>query len=350
MNILLIAILVVVAALAFVEEYIPHTVKKVAAAVLVLILILMSGLKGIETTADASVYENMFFNNDSLLIEVMTEPTYIYISRLVLLFGGTVTVVFFIYALISIPMKVSVVWKMTPYFFTALIVYIGMYYPLHDVVQIRAGVATAFVMLSVIPYTNRKYLLSAILWLCAFLFHYSSVAFLPVYVIGNMGMNKYWRWALAFAVVASLALSVLGLNLFSLLPASWVTGKLDVYERGAEIGDAMFQPYTPYKQISYLGEFALFFVYLFYYDCIAEKTRYASVVLKSIALSMIYFAVFASIPVLGFRMHELLAVFSIIGYSYIVYLVNPGWVAKAGILVITFIAFLIQMLNDAYFI
>ena len=176
MDALILSIFAVVVMLSFLEDYMPSWQKMVALLSIGIALILISTFKPM-TTADAINYETYFYQNDDTLVEMSIEPTYIYLSRFVMALGGEVVVMFFIYAMLSIPLKLAVLWKCTPYIFTAMIVYVGIYYPLQDAVQIRCGVATAFLLLAIVPLVKQQYFKAFVLMIVAALFHYSSLAF-----------------------------------------------------------------------------------------------------------------------------------------------------------------------------
>lgn len=71
----------------------------------------------------------------------------------------------------------AIINKMTPYLFSALVIYIPVYYELHDLVQIRAAVAGAFLMLALYLYADKRYLYTTLAFIAAIMCHYSSAVF-----------------------------------------------------------------------------------------------------------------------------------------------------------------------------
>ena len=337
MDILILSIFAIVVVLAFLEDYMPSWQKMLALMVIGIVLICLATLKPM-TTADATTYEYYFFFNDDDLIEIATEPTYIYLSRLVLAFGGEVVVMFFIYAMLAIPLKLAALWKCTPYIFTAMIVYMGIYYPLHDVVQIRCGVATAFLLWALIPLAKRQYFMATGLTFVATMFHYSSLAFLPVLLIGNIRITKYWKIFLGVSIPICLILYLLNLGAISLLPSSFIEGKMDLYKEMSEAGD--WEVYIPYKQLTFLAEFALLYLFLFFYDTIEEI----------LVLEMAFITLFSEIPVLGGRLHDLFGMFNALAFTCCLYCIKPRYVARIGITVFSLGYYLIQMFDHMYFL
>ena len=346
MNIIILSIFAIVVVLSFLEEYMPSWQKQLILLAIGIALICTSTFKPM-TTADATTYEYYFYFNDDELIELATEPTYIYLSRLVLAFGGEIGVMFFIYALLAIPLKLTMLWKSTPYVFTAMIVYLGIYYPLHDAVQIRCGVAAAFLMWALVYLAKKRYLFSVGLTLCATLFHYSSLVFLPVILVGNIKIDKYWKILLGAAIPICLALYVLHLSAISLIPGSFIEGKLDLYKEMSDTGD--WAMYVPYKQVTFLAEFGLLYLFLIYYDSIEQNCIYAPILIKILVMEMAFITLFSDIPVLGGRLHDLFGTFNALAFTCTLYCIKPHYVARIGLTIFALTYYLIQMADNMYF-
>ena len=151
MHLLISGLFAVTVVMAFLEDYLKELHKIVILAVLATLMIVLATTKSIDHTADGTIYEHIFYNNDEILTQLTTEPTFLWLSRLVLALGGGLIWMFLIYALIAIPTKMKVLYGMTPYIFTALIIYIPIYFELHDMIQIRAAAACAFLLAALQP-------------------------------------------------------------------------------------------------------------------------------------------------------------------------------------------------------
>ena len=213
MDIIILSIFAFVVGLAFLEDYIPSWQKVLVLMAIGMALICISTFKPM-TTADAGTYEYYFYYNENEIVEAAIEPTYIFLSRLILSYGGDITVLFFIYAMLAIPMKLAAMWKLTPYVFTAMMVYIGINYPLHDVVQIRCGVASAFLLWSLYHFEKRRYLKVLLLFLCAIAFHVSSAAMIPIYLFGKIKITRFWRIMLAVTIPVCILLYIIHIGSF----------------------------------------------------------------------------------------------------------------------------------------
>jgi hypothetical protein len=346
MNTIILSLFAIVVVLAFLEDYMPSWQKQLILPAFAIAMVCISTFKPM-TTADAGTYEYYFYYNDDDLVELATEPSYIHLSRLVLSMGGEVVVMFFIYAMLAIPMKLYVLWKCTPYIFTAMIVYIGVYFPMHDVVQIRCGAATAFLLWALVPLAKKQYLKAIGLWIVAILFHYSSFAFITVLLVGNIKVTKHWKYLLGAAIPICLAMYVMHISAISLIPGSFIEGKLDLYKEMSDSGD--WDMYVPYKQLTFLAEFVLLYVFLFFYDTIEKHCIFAPILVKILVIEMGFITIFSDIPVLGGRLHDLFGMFNALAFSCSLYCIKPRYVARIGIVIFALGYYLIQMSDQMYF-
>lgn len=347
MDALILSIFALVVVISLAEDYLPVWQKALALVTIGIALVCISTFKPM-TTADASNYEAYFYLYDDTIVELSVEPSYRYLSRLYLSFGFGITAIFLTYALLAIPMKLALLWKLTPFVFTCMIVYMGIYYPLHDVVQIRCGVATAFLLFAMVPLEKRQYFKALLLTLVAAIFHYSSLAFMPIFLLGNMKVGKYWKWLLGISIPICLALYIAGFSVFSFIPSSMTEGKLDIYKDMSDMG-LWGKNYVPYKNLIFAAEFSLLYFFIYYYDTIKEHCTYAHILIKVLALEMGYFILFAEVEVLGNRLHELFGMFNVLAYTQCLYCIKPRYVVRIGLAVFALAYYLIQMYSDVYF-
>jgi len=346
MDILILSIFAIVVVLSFVEDQLLSWQKMLILIVIGIALICISAFKPM-TTSDANTYEYYYYYNDDIIVETATEPTYIYLSRFFLSFGFGVVAMFFTYALLSVSLKLYAFLKTTPYIFTVLIAYVGIYYPRQDVVEIRCGAAAAFLLLALIPLAKKQYLLATGLTIVATLFHYSGLAFLPILFVGNMRIGKYWKYLLGAAIPICLVLYTIGFSAVSLIPSALIEGKLDLYKEMTEAGG--WTEYVPYKQLTFLVEFALLYIFIFFYETIERHCIYAPILIKILAMKMGLLTMFAQIPVLGGRLDDLFGIFTALSLTCCMYCIKPQYAVRIGIVVFSLTYYLIQMFDHLYF-
>lgn len=322
---------VIAAALSFVEERLSDRVRTLTLVGFVLAMITMATFKDIATTADAENYVEYFYNNDDPLIELMTEPTYIYLARFLILIGVGIVPLFFIYAVITIPVKLYALQHMSPYIFTALMVYIPVYYLLQDVIQIRAGAAAGFLLLSLYMTCEKRYAWAATALVVGTLFHYSCMVFLPVMLWRNRSLGVVLRCVLGTLVPLGFLMYFMGIDLLSFLPSTFMGGKVDFYKESAETGGDWSEYIVPYKNLYLLVKCLLLFLCLIFYNTIKSHSKYVDTCLIMLGLSIFICVSMATIPVVAGRISDLYGLTDAITFTFILYFVKPSWLVRCFI-------------------
>lgn len=333
--------------MAFLEDYLKEIHKIVILAVLATLMVLLATTKSIDHTADGTIYEHIFYNNDEILTQLTTEPTFLWLSRLVLALGGGLIWMFLIYALIAIPTKLKALYGMTPYIFTALIIYIPIYYELHDLIQIRAAAACAFLLLALNPLSDKRYWTATLLMIIAILFHYSSVVFIPFLFIGNRQLGYNSRLVVACVIPVCFVIYLMGKDLFSLIPSSILGGKLDYYQKTSEKGE--WEMALLYKNVYFMLKVAMMYLCLYFYNHIVENNRLAPLLLNLFLASILSPMLFSTIPVIASRVSDMYGIIDCIVFTFALYLFSPRYLARFGILIIGIYMLIYHMMSDDYF-
>ncbi len=318
-------------ALCFIEDRLPRAVRVSALLLMAMVMIGMSTLKDIDTTADALTYVEYFTNNDDPLIELMTEPTFIYLSRLLIALGLGIEVLFFIYAVVAIPNKLAVITRLTPFAFTAMLIYVPAYYLLQDVIQIRAGAATSFLLVSLYLSCEKRHFWASLAFLAAILCHYSAIVYFPVLIWANRSLSLPLRLVLGSLVPIGFALYFMGMDLLSFLPSSLTEGKLDFYKESAETGDGWSSYTEPHKKIYLLAKCALLLICLLFYGTISERNKYVPSCLLMLAASIFVSITMARIPVIAGRVGDLYGITDAVSFTFCLYFIRPAWLVRVGI-------------------
>lgn len=349
MYIFLFVLFLVVAFLSFLEDSINERNRWCILAVMIPFMIFAATFKDVSVVADSEAYESMFYDNDNPLVEIATEPTYVYLSRLVLMFNGGIACMFFVYAMISIPTKMWAIGKMTPYFFSALVIYIPVYYELHDLVQIRAAAAGAMLMLTIYNYVvgNKKNMLLS--FVVAILFHYSSISFLPVLLFGKYMTGKRTRNTLAIVVPIGFILYLTHRDLFSLMTFSSIGAKVEYYKDSAEIGGNWSEMLAPYKNLYFLIKCAFLYLYIFYFDFLKRQSKYFTFICVIEAGSLFWLLSMATIPVVATRISDLYGIIDAIFFTFVFYIVEPKIAVRICIIAVGLYMYVYNMLNSNYF-
>lgn len=159
------------------------------------------------------------------------------ISETIKKIGGDSYYLFIFYALMGITTKFFAIKKMSAFPLLSILVYIGYLYPLQELTQIRAGVASGFILLSIYQKNNKKILYSILFMACAIFFHYSSFVVIPILFLNPKKFNKlFYFLAIILSYGGSIYLSAILESVMNYLPAI-IKWKIMAYggEKGTEL-------------------------------------------------------------------------------------------------------------------
>ncbi|WP_338577904.1 EpsG family protein [Erwinia sp. E_sp_B04_9] len=272
-------------------------------------MILIAGFRPVGIDNDSYAYEsalNAFFNNEYEI----KEPAFILFSELTeVLFNKDVTALFLMYAISAITLKSYCIYRYADLPLMSLMIYIGMYFILHDMTQIRVGVAAAFFLLAIpdlITGSNKRYVIKISL---AIFFHYSAFLLLPLIFLKNKKISIYFYFLLPFITLASVILigdmHPILIKLFSFFPAP-LGPKAVNYIINLEL-------YGRFDNINIFSKSTLFVLSIFMlYTIVMLKMEHKEhnhiIFYKIMSLMLTLFYLCSSVPVLASRAFELLGV------------------------------------------
>ena len=162
-----------------------------------------------------------------------------------------------------------------------------------------------------------------------------------------MKINKYWKYFIGAAIPICLILYFAGISALNFIPESLIGGKVDYYKESSETGAGV--ECIPYRQMTFIVEFILLYVFLFYYETIEKHCIYAPILIKALVLEMGYLVMFSEIEVLGNRFHEIFGMFNVLAYTQCMWFIKPNYVVRIGLAAFSLTFYLAQMYNDVYF-
>lgn len=335
----LVAILLIACILVYFEDYMADVKWNIYIGMGVL-LVLIAALRPLGMDNDSENYEIYFLNYDTPIFENFVEFSYRFLSKWLYFLFKDVHSIFFLYAAIGITLKFIAIRRLTPLIFLSLAVYLGNYYILHEFTQIRAGIASGLLLLSIKPLSEGKRLHAMVYMLVALFFHYSSIIMLPMLLLSNKEMSFKWRVIWMMIVPVGYVAYFMHVGITS-LPIPYIQEKMDMYEElrdknivGEDIN--VFNLVFLTKIIIYM--------YLFYmYDTIKVYNKYLPIMLKITGFSIFSFIALSSIPVIAFRVSELYGIIDIILFTNIFYTVRPAWLARTIVIVIGISMFFINV-------
>jgi len=231
---------------------------------IVFLLFIIAAFRPVGIDRDSLAYQNAiqhYIETDFKDFDfTLFEPTfYVIILFSKWLFPDPVRGVFVLYAGIALLIKACAVQRILGRSFFALFVYVCLFYFLHEMTQIRAGIAIGIFILSIDDIEKRKPLHYYIKSLIAISFHYSADLMVPLYFMNKRTIIFY------FLPVVSVLFTLLVPNeefigfltkCFSILPVMY-SAKL--------IGYLLYHSPNNISLVSLFFTSKIFIFYLLYY-------------------------------------------------------------------------------------
>lgn len=295
-----------------------------------LFLAVVAGFRPAECCSDFSTYVGYYMDLDKLSL-INLEPTFFLIANISRgIFDGPIGI-FLIYAFVGVFSKGWAIKRISNFYLLSLIIYSATYFLLHEMTQIRVGIASSILLLSVPAIYERTLLKFLFFVVIGTLFHYSFVLFAFCYFLDPKTIKPgYYILLILFGYVGHFW----GVDIIStlkLIPVPFIASKIDAYNTLMKIGNAsninLFSVVVLYR-------LALLTVLLWKSKILYENNRYAIILVKIYACSMFLFAFFSTLPVLSFRVRELLGIVEVILIPFLIYIIKERHVAFALILLI----------------
>lgn len=312
-------------------------INKVIFFCLILSLIILAGFR--DSTVDRDYHVYLFYWQ---LRQVDVEISFVILKNFLKNYLNLPFATLLItYAILGVTTKLIGIKRISPFFYLSCLVYFSHYYLLHELTQIRAGVATGFFLIALYYLYERKAEYFIFFVICAGFFHYSAFIALPLWFIRKDSKNIYIYTLL---IPIGYILHFIGGNVFSHIPIPYIQEKAEVYQKlqDLSIGDADKINVFNYM---FLSKIAILLVLLFNAKKIYLQNQYIYLLLKIYAISLAAFPGLSAVPASAFRVQEFLGVVEIILIPMIVYLFRVRFI---GYLVVVLIAVGYLMLNLFY--
>ena len=291
----------IVAILILIEDYI-QAYKSPIYLIICIVLIAVAGFKDMDSVNDSYNYEYIFENYDDPLLAKGVEFSYLWISKFLYNYFHDVHSIFLLYATLGVSLKFIAFRKLSPIIFLPILFYLSNYYLLHDLTQIRAGVASGFFIIS-IYYFDKDKRIALLLILCALFFHYSSAALLPLLFLNNKDIKSIYKYFWASLIPLGYIIYFLHINLLTFIPIPYLANKIEAYQSLAEKGIAG-SDINVFNMV-FLVRILCFYYNLYFLDTIKQFNNRTPILLKIDAFSLFSFPALATIPALSFRISEL---------------------------------------------
>jgi len=311
-----------------------------------IVLITIAGLRPIGLDRDSLNYNYLInsykgFSNIDISRE---EPLFWIIAEINrVLFRGSFRSFLMIFAILGITIKLYAIKKLSVKPFLSIIIYILLYFILHEMTQIRQGVACGIFLLSIPDILNKNfksYLLKIIL---ATMFHYIAIVLIPFYFLNPKNINCKLYIILPFVglIFHFLPNFVLGvIELIAQILPFFMRFKINFYLNALQIG--------LHDEINIINIYytTLIIIYTFSLLNISKfRFEYDILYLKFIGWMLFSFYFFSSIPLISFRLSELLGNVIILFFPSLIFIFKN----KLFLTVIVIYYCLLTFINNVFF-
>ena len=251
-------------------------------------------------------------------------------------------VVFFYYACISVFLRTAQIIKMSPLIWGSMLIYTANIFILHDMIQIRAAVSSALLLMA-LPYLHeRNFKKFALVSIIAIMFHYSSIVFFLLWFIKPNTGQKYLYIGL---LVLSYMMAVLGITVtqvISYIPFRPI--QMLYYSYSLKVDD-----FVNVFNTLQLGRCALCVFLWFWVDRIQEKYTMFALLLKIYTVALCTLPLFSDIAAIAVRFNQLLLVVEMVlvpaGFYF---MFKQKMVAKCVTALYALLLFFFTITNNQY--
>lgn len=332
-GIAIIVLFVITGGLAFIEKYLGKYKLPIYIFIGVLI-VLLAGLREVGIDPDSENYERAYRNYYTAGASEGVEFSYILISGILNIFSNDVHLLFICYALMGVCLKFVAFRSYSSLWFLPVLVYLGFYYELHEMTQIRTGVLSGLFLLSIKYLAEGKKKAYILFIAVGAFFHISALLLLPFIFISNRNISLtsslFWALLIPFGYFIYFFSSTILIQ----IDLPYIGTKLATYQAATEKGISQVQ-------INVFSPRQLFTTFIYYYllyfrNTITVFNKYFPIMLKISAIGLLSFTVLGFLPVLAERVSYLFLIVNIILISNLYYTVKPTW---AGNLLVFLVAF-----------
>lgn len=252
------------------------------------------------------------------------------------------TIIFSLYAIVGVTIKLYSISKLTDLKFLTLFVYGCNLYLLHEMTQIRAGIAIGFILLSVYYLMQDKYWHYFACFLVAGLFHTSSFMTI-VLLLFRKSKADFRIWGAIFLFCVFLrCINFDILNLIDFLPFDYYQFKLKAYIRLQNDEDFKIN----YFNVAFLIQNATIIACFFYKKFLERENPHINILLNMCCLSSCCFLFFGQLPGFAYRISEVFNCALMILIPTLSKVIRPKYIGELIIYLIGWLLFYINVFHS----
>lgn len=278
------------------------------------VLVFIAGLREEGLTKDYENYLNAYYSSGDEASRL--EPSFTIISVFVKSAFNNPAFLFLIYALLGVTLKFIAIKQLSRLYLLSGLLYLSNFFLLHEMTQIRVGIASGILLLCIKPLYERNFKTFFCLVFVAISFHYSSIIISLIWFLNPYTIKRYFYLILLpFFYFMALAGFTIG-SLIEHIPIAQVQGLYSMYQLKIVNGDGDIINLFNSMQILRCC-ILLFLIYKIH--SISLLNEYAIILVKIYTIALCCFVVFSDIPVVSFRISELLSIVEIVLIPLLIY-------------------------------
>lgn len=314
--------------------------------ILIVYLILLAAFRDGEYMPDYEVYVQKYFGEiQGNRSEI--EPSFMIVSNISnWIYPGSPYVMFLLYAIIGVSLKIVALRKISSLFFLSFVVYISNFYILLEMIQIRIGAASAFILLSLIPLYKRKFLQFALLVSIATFFHFSS---LYAFVLWLLNPKEFSRKKFIFIIIVSYVFYFVGKlfleGLFNQLASFQFLSRFEAYSSVTDDEDMAINPLGIYA----ITRLIVVLFFISFSKKLQNYSPYFPIFLKIYTIGVATYIGLALFPTISYRLGQLFMLVEIFLIPMMVYTVKRKGIGKLYVIGWSLLTFIMNVMFTTFF-
>jgi hypothetical protein len=282
---------------------------------------------------DYQVYVDYFYSIDDIFIE----PSFYFLVKIFRFFNLGYIFLFIFFAVLGVLLKLIAIKISSKYIYYSLLIYLSYYFILHELVQIRVGVACGFFLLALhcLQSENKKHFL--FYSFLAILFHYSAIIILPLIFLSSDVNKKVYLYIIPFSYL----LWYINIGLFDFLAFATrffpqLHDRIMLYEL-AQLHNSY---YVNVFSIPQLFNIFVFYILLNKIDIIKTISPSSIILLKIFCFSIIALPLLSQVADVSFRINQFLGVVGILIIPMMIDIFKEKHLLKTSIILYSLFIFI----------
>ena len=234
----------------------------------------------------------------------------------------------FVFAALSIGLKITAICRISPLIWASLLIYMGNFFILHDMIQMRCAVASGLLLHALYYLCNHRLKYFFIITGIAILFHYSAIVALPLYFLNIEKCNKWFYICLILISYFFIGITPLLGRIIQYIPIEGIKLLWFSYE------DTIGEKLNVFNSIHLLRILVCFFL-LSRIEGVAALNKYAILLVKIYAISLTLFVVLSDMPTAAIRISEFYQIVEILLVPMLMYAIKIKVFSRMSVFMIS---------------